>query len=63
MEYQRVGRGGAGNVYYPQDVERISKETGQVVFFSRYFYHRIALTNFSRMSISPPMMMMEGSMI
>ena len=32
MEYQRVGRGGAGNFYTPQDVEKASKETPKVKF-------------------------------
>ena len=30
MEYQRVGRGGAGNFYSPQDLEKASKETAKV---------------------------------
>ncbi len=30
MEYQKVGRGGAGNFYTPQDVEKASKETPKV---------------------------------
>ena len=30
MEYQKVGRGGAGNFYSPQDVEKASKETAKV---------------------------------
>lgn len=31
MEYQKVGRGGAGNFYTPQDVEKASKETSKDV--------------------------------
>ena len=30
MEYQKVGRGGAGNFYSPQDLEKASKETDKV---------------------------------
>lgn len=30
MEYQKVGRGGAGNFYTPQDVEKASNEKTRV---------------------------------
>lgn len=29
MEYRKVGRGGAGNYYTPQDLEKASKETAE----------------------------------
>ena len=46
MDYQRVGRGGAGNFYSPQDLEKASKQTAKVGEPSHPFSFITALTSF-----------------
>lgn len=45
MEYRKVGRGGAGNFYNPQEIEKTSIEKTKARKWFCYFY-RTALTTF-----------------
>lgn len=46
MEYQKVGRGGAGNFYSPKNLEKAPRETVQVRNYSHMSYTNSALTAF-----------------